>query len=613
DGRYDGQGIPLARTGGLHYDGNWNSDKQSINANYKVGSLGVDGRRNTISQNNLPSGVINNTNDQIFDNYIFRQKLDATYQVKLDSTSNLKIAVDGTLKNSKTRNAYDATSLRGNNVLLNSSNRNLTNEGDQRLFNATAFWNKKFKKAGRTVSLNIKQGFNENATDGFLNSVNNFYNTQGVLDSVQNIDQYKTNNSISSVFNSNLAFTEPLIKTLSVVVNYGFDRNHSSSDRQSFNQSLTGEYDVFDPVFSNDYTVESSANHFGAILNYKKDKLVINLGSKAYAVDFRQVDNYTGNTFNRDFLNLFPQASVQYNISKQKGFRFNYRGYNSQPNINQIQPVRVNDDPLNVVLGNPDLDPSFNNRLSLNFNSYKVLTDQHIYLNASYGFTSNAIVNNVVTDAAGKNTYQAFNMSRKSPSSFSLYSSMSRKVNKAGLNVGFGLNANGNTYYNYINSELNMTESYNFSGRLSLRQYKQKKYHFYVSMEPNYSRSQSSLQRQINNNGWGLNSNASFSFTFPGKVQVTSEGNYEFRQKTQSFNQDFDKLIWNTTINKKFFKEENLTFSLSGNDLLNQNVGFSRYASSNFITQNSYTSIKRYFMFSVIWDFNKMGGGAPKQ
>lgn len=613
DGRYNGQGIPLARTGGLHYDGKWNNDKQSINANYKVGSLGVDGRRNTISQNNLPSGVINNNNDQVFDNYIFRQKLDATYQVKLDSTSNLKIAVDGTLKNSKSRNAYDATSLRGNNVLLNSSNRNLTNEGDQRLFNATAFWNKKFKKAGRTVSLNIKQGFNENATDGFLNSVNNFYNTQGVLDSVQNIDQYKTNNSISSVFNSNLALTEPLIKTLSVVVNYGFDRNHSSSDRQSFNQSLTGEYDVFDPVFSNDYTVESSANHFGAILNYKKDKLVINMGSKAYAVDFRQVDNYTGNKFKRDFLNLFPQASVQYNISKQKGFRFNYRGYNSQPNINQIQPVRVNDDPLNVVLGNPDLNPSFNNHLSLNFRSYKILSDQYIYVGASYGFINNAIVNTIVTDAAGKNTYQAFNMTEKSPSNFDVYSNMSRKVNKAGLNVGIGLNANGNTYYNNINSELNMTESYNFSGRLTLRQYKQKKYHFYLSVGPNYNRSQSSLQRQINNNGWGLNSNASFSFTFPGKVQVTSEGNYEFRQKTQSFNQDFDKLIWNTTINKKFFKEENLTFALSGNDLLNQNIGFSRYASNNFITQNSYTSIKRYFMFSVIWDFNKMGGGAPKQ
>ena len=120
------------------------------------------------------------------------------------------------------------------------------------------------------------------------------------------------------------------------------------------------------------------------------------------------------------------------------------------------------------------------------------------------------------------------------------------------------------------------------------------------------------MQRQINNNGWGLNSNASFSFTFPGKVEIRSDGNYEFRQKTESFNQDFDRLIWNTSINKRFFKEENLTFSLSGNDLLNQNVGFNRNASSNFISQNSYTTIKRYFMFSVIWDFNKMGGGVPK-
>ncbi|HXH98947.1 MAG TPA: TonB-dependent receptor [Sphingobacteriaceae bacterium] len=611
-GRFEGQGIPLAHAGGFHYESKWNSDKQSVNANYKIGSLDVDGVRNTQTQNNLPAGIIKSNNDQSFDNYMFRQKLDATYQVKLDSTSNLKVSIDGTLKNSQSQNLYDAASSRGNNVLLNTSTRNLTNDGEQQLFNVNVFWNKKFKKVGRTVSLNLKQNSNENKSTGLLNSANSFYNHAGVLDSVQNIDQYKTNNSLNSVFNSNLAFTELLTKSLSVVVNYGFDRNNSNSDRESFNQSATGKYDLLDRVFSNDYSVNALANHFGTILNYKKDKTVINIGSKAYAVDFRQVDNYTGNTYKRNFLNLFPQASFQYNMSKQKSVRFNYNGYNSQPSINQIQPVRVNDDPLNVVLGNPDLNPSFNNHLSLSFNSYKILSDQYIYINGSYGFISNAIVNNIVTDSAGKNTYQAFNIVGKMPGNFSLYSNIRRKVNKEGLSVGLNLSARGNTYYNMINNIMNMTESYNFSGGVSTSQYKPKKYNFNIFIGPNYYRSQSSLQRQINNNGWGLNSRASFSVTLPGKVEITSEGNYEFRQKTQSFNQDFDRLIWNSSINKKFFKKENLMFSLSGNDLLNQNIGFSRSASSNFITQNSYTTIRRYFMFSAIWDFNKMGGGAPK-
>src|SRR5690554_2822075 len=51
NGQYNGQGIPLAHSGGLHYDTKWNEKKENINANYKIGSIEVDGIENTITQN----------------------------------------------------------------------------------------------------------------------------------------------------------------------------------------------------------------------------------------------------------------------------------------------------------------------------------------------------------------------------------------------------------------------------------------------------------------------------------------------------------------------------------------------------------------------------------
>ena len=578
-----------------------------------IGSIGVDGIKNSLNQNNLPSGTLLNTSGQEFNKSAFRQKLDATYTLKIDSTSNLKINIDGTLKNTQNNNVYNATSIRGNDVLLNNSKRTLSNDAKQQMFNVGVFWNKKFRKAGRTVSLTLNNSVNNNETAGFLNSVNNFFDSQGLPDSVQVIDQYKTNHTTGTVLSSNLAYTEPFTKSFSLIMNYGFGINNSSADRKSFNKSQQGDYDRPDAAFSNDFTLNQVSNQVGAIFNYKKDKTVLNFGSKASAVNFEQVDQVTGVEYNRDFLNLTPQASFQYKLGKQKNIRAYYNGRTTQPNITQIQPVRINDDPLNIIIGNPDLKPSFSNSFNLGYDSYKVLSNQYVYINASYSFTSRAIVNNLFTDSAGKSTYQSVNANGKMPSNFYLSTNMNRKVNKAGLSVGLSLSANGNTYYNFINDALNTTQSYNFSGGLSLRQYVQKKYSFYFNASPNYTKGESSLQKQINNNGWGFNGNGSFSVNLPGKIEISSDGNYQFRGKTQSFNEDFARLIWNTTVSKKFMKADNLMLSVSGNDLLNQNVGFSRNASSNFITQSSYSTIKRYFMLSLVYDFNKMGAGAPSK
>jgi len=607
NGQYDNHGIPLARTGGAHYDKKW--DKQSINANYKIGSLEVEGNSNTLSQNNLPSGVLVSNTDQQFDNYIFRQKLDGIYDLKIDSTTNLKITLDGTLKHSDTRNNNYADSRNGSGSLVNQSTRTLTNAEDGKIFNANVLLTKKFKKAGRTLSLNLRESVNNSETDGFLNAENNFYNTQtGELDSTQLTDQYKANRIKNSNFQSNLTYSEPLFKNFSVVLNYGFNLSNGTANRQSFNQSAEGVYDQLDSLYSNNYKLDQVSNQGGAIFNYKTTKTTLNFGAKISDVRFKQLDRYTDDQFVRNFTNYNPQFTYQYKFSQQKSFRLSYYGNNTQPTIDQIQPVRVNTDPLNIVLGNPDLKPSFTNRFNMSYYSYKVLSNQYLSLYGSYSFTNNPIVSNTFTDSVGKSTYQSANLRGERPANFYFGMYGGKKIKKLDIDLGLDLGANGNVYYNLTNGELNQTKSYNYSGSLSISRTKQKKYDLRLNVGPSYSTSESSLQSQLNNNGWGLNARGNVNVYLPGKIQIGTDGNYQFNQATQSFNEDFKRFIWNAYVTKKFLKEENLNFTLRVNDLLNQNVGFDRSAYNNMITQNSYTTIKRYFIFSVIWEFNKMGG-----
>ncbi|MDR6945299.1 outer membrane beta-barrel family protein [Mucilaginibacter pocheonensis] len=616
NGRYDGRGIPLARAGGAHFDTKWNGDKEAINSNYKIGSLNVDGNVNTQTQNNLPEGKYINTNsNQDFHNHIFRQKLDATYQIKLDSTSNLKIAVDGTTKNNTTNSSYNSISRRSNDTLLNRNNRNVTNDGNQKIFNASIFYNKKFKKTGRTFSINVNTALNQNETKGFLKSETDYYDDQGVLDSsrTNKIDQYKTTLNKNSVVNTNLTYSEPFTKAFAVVLNYGISINNGRSDRRTFDKSPSGEYNILNDSLSNNFKLNQLSNQFGAIFNYKKNKSIINFGTRVSTVNFKQIDEFTGNIFTRNFVNWNPQASFQYKFSQYQAFRLNYNGNTSQPTIDQIQPVKVNTDPLNVSRGNPNLKPSFTNRLSASYNSYKVISGQSIWLNGSYSRTMNPIVSNVVTDTSGNSTYQSSNLKNKQTTNLNFNTSFDKKIQKLDFNAGVGLSANGNTYFNMTNGQLNETKSYTYSARLRFSKYKQKKYDFWSGAGPTYTINSSSLQRQVNNNGRGFNAYGGFNIYLPGKFEIGSDVDYVFNAKTQSFNEDFKRTTINANIGKKFFKDESLKLSLSGNDLLNQNTGYNRTGSTNILTQERYTAIRRYFMLSLVWDFNHMGGGAPKK
>jgi len=612
NGQYNGEGIPLTRSGGMHYDTKWKEDKYSINMNYKIGSIEVTGDKNLLNQNNLPTGIINTNTDQTIDNFMFRQKLDGTFLIKLDTTSDLKIMLDGTLKNSESNNNYLTSSLRGNGITLNGSKRSLSNKGDQKIFNTSLLWTKKLKKKGRTISLSLGQRFDDDDASGFLNSENSFYNTLGAIDSIRIIDQYKTNKVSNSGFNSNLAYTEPLSKSFSVILNYGLSLGNSIAERESYNKSGTGKYDLLDKEFSNDFELNQTSNQAGAIFNYKKDKNVINFGTRVNAVDFRQTDRYTGNVYKRDFLNWLPQASFRHNFSKQKSFEIRYDGNTSQPTLNQIQPIKVNTDPLNIILGNPDLKPSFRSNLILSYYSYKVISDKSIYFRGNYTTTHQAIVNNTITDAAGKSTFQSINLTDKNPVSFSFYGDYGQKLPGTEFRIGLNLNVNANTYFNMINNSLNETRSNSYSPQLYVSRYKQKKIELFWSIGPEYISNESSLQKQINNNGWGASSWFELSLYLPNKFKIQSYANYKYQEKTQAFAKDFNRLIWNTTLTRSFMKEEKLKLSLTGNDLLNQNTGFNRMATSNMISQNSFTTIKRYFMISLSYDLNKMGGAQPQ-
>ena len=612
-GIYSGQGFPLAQTAGVHYDSKSADDKQSVNANYKIGYISIDGTNDQLTQNNVPGNIFNSSSGENYHNSMFRQKLSVVLETKLDTSSNLKISIDGTLKHIITDNNYTtADTLDGS--LVNNSTRQLNNTTDQRAFNGSAFYTHKFHKPGRTLSFLLSESYSQSQATGFLISHVNFYNAQQQVDSTQEINEAKTNNLQSNLFNTNLTYSEPFTKTLTLVLNYGVGVNHASADRSTFNPSSTGAYNQLVDSLSSNYTFNQFLNHAGAILNYKKGKLTFNFGTRVTDDQFHQVDDFTGNLSDRMFIDWAPQARLQYRFGPQKSFTIEYNGTTTQPTLEQLQPVATNTDPLNIILGNPGLTPSFTNTFRINYQSYKVLTDQFFGFYGTYSFVTNPIINHIDYNTAGQSVSQYFNLPGHSTTNFNAGMDFGRKFQSlSGLSAGIGINVRGNTSYNYTNDSLSMSKNYVFGPSINLGMYKMKKVELGLNFGPTYTISGTSLQPNVNNNGWGAQGSINGTVYLPGKFQVGTYSSYQYNAATESFHQNFSQVLFNPFITKTFLKQDNLSVELWANDLFNQNSGFSRNAQANLITQTTNNTLKRYFMLTINYDFTKMAVGAPKQ
>jgi len=569
---YNGQGLPLARTAGAHYDTKWDSNNQSLNTNFKIGSLETNGNYTNQSQQTLPvtpltlpGGEFHNTNQfRTFDNYSFKQKLDVAYQVKLDTSANLKITADGSTRDTHSNDHSTTTTTDGNDVLLNKSDLANNKKGSEKIFDFTGLYSKKLKR-GRTFSWNISETYDAANSTGYQFSTTPYYKN-GVVDSTVVINQYKPTSTVSSVLNSNMTFTSPLTKKLAITFNYGFALNNSTADKESFNQAAGGAYTVLDPVYSSDYKFNQLTNQLGAVLNYKTAKITLNVGGKASDVDFKQIDQFTGTVYKRSFINWLPQGDIQYRIATSKVLTVRYNGSTTQPSIDQLQPIATNANPLNTTIGNPNLKPQFNNRFNFNYNASQIVNQQSFGLNGSYGFTTDQIIQNINTNAAGQSVTQAVNLTNATPFNFNLNANFSRKIVPLDARFGINFGPSFSSTYSYINNELNKTTSSGYRASLNFNKSAVKKYSFNLSGGPSFQFNRYSVLPDNNTNSVNFNAFAFATVYLPLKFILSSDVQNDYRGKTRGVDA-LNITTWNASLSKTFLKDDNLKFSIAANNL----------------------------------------------
>ena len=613
DYSFNGVGIPVTRDGGVHYDGKWNQDKQSLNATYKLGGLDVDRQGSSQSKITLPDGFNTTNSNSTSHSHNFRQNLDARFSTKLDSVSTLDVTASNSTSNASSVSDNNTTTIRGNGILLNNNTTHNSSNYNYKSGEYSADYHLRFKKPGRTFSTYGYLSFNDSKSNDYLKSKLNYYNDSGNLDSTRSTqtDQYKPSDYSSRYVYGNFLYTEPLVKKLALSFGMNFSNNNSRNNQRSFNKSASGIYDVPDLLYSNDYSTTNATHNYYAALRYNSEIISAGLNGQLGSSQQKQTDNIFDTVLTRKFTVFRPHADFLYRFSKAATINFWYNGQTQTPSFNQIQPLRQNSDLLNITIGNPLLKPSFSNAFSFFYRVYQAVNDQGINLRVNYNFTNNAIVSNRMTDSAGVNTYQYSNLSGKHPNTWNTYLEIYGHPKGSSLLLLPNINISGNNSYNLINNQLSKNHNINYAVNLPIR-LGSTNYSYSVNLTASITNNQANLTQLANDY-------KSYELEFhqynklPLNFFIGTDGDYNYNAPNRVYPTALKKFLLKAYFGKAFLKEENLKITLTGNDLLNQNTGYSRTNTSDSFTESRDMVIKRFFLLTVTWDFSKFGKLAQPQ
>lgn len=617
-GSFNGQGLPKSWSAGLQYSKKYDDDKQNFNGSYRYNGLNTISSGNTVSQSILPGNVFNSRETSNSYNSKQRNSFNGTYDWKIDSFTTLKIKANGFAGKQNGYSNYNSESLdnTGNSV---KSLRNSFASGTNSSLNTNFLLRHRFRKVGRTISLAFDEQSKTASTTGYLYSVNQFYDST-VLTNVDTVDQKKMNDITNTGYYVRVAYTEPIVKNVFVELSYGLRISNSESRKLSYDKNPIGKYENLNDTFSNNYKYNVLTNSGGMMWRYNGKKTTAAAGGDIAKADFQQADMLHNSDIRYNFTNFFPKASFRYKFGSNSAINFNYNGVTRPPSIEQIQPAKDNTNTLNIAIGNPDLKQEFNHQFNLNFNSYKVLKQRGIYTYAYFNTTSNSITTNETTivggDSAGIRTFQYINTNGNySGNSGGGYNF---KISKLDLSVNLGYNINvsrNNNIVSTLNNNIltsfkNRTNNNSYGVNFGIYKFKEKKFDLNYSSSINYNTSTSTVNTSVKTNYYTHTHSVYLNLTLPHRFEFNTQVEGNFRQKTALFTANNNVVLWNAYIGKKFFKNDKGMISIRANDILDQNRGYQRYVNSNILREESYQTLRRYFLLAFTWNFSKNPAGA---
>jgi hypothetical protein len=599
-GARSGGGVPQMEAAGTHYADKWNGNEDHVSGNAAMGHLISRPFSSSVIQQTLPDSLYIQSQNSKSVNRSSQQTLNADYDYLPDSLSAFRFSLGGTKVTGQDQYS-SAGSSSFNDTLVNSSQNSIRAVVDNQNFNGNIMWRLRArKKKARNISITAGISTLNNITSGYLYAVNQFYPSNGALLTADTTDQRKVISTSGILINNSLNYTQPLWTKSILEFSDGLSFNRSASRQSTYGRG-DGKYQDYIDSLSNYYQNDVVTQKITLNMQGKRSHINYTIGGDILQYSNRQTDLVIDSVLKYRYITFAPRANFNFDFNKVEAVSFTYSASTQQPSITQLQPVQNNNDPLHVTIGNPDLRPSFSQDFSVSYSSSRVI---NYNIGMSFSIADNGISTKTFTDSLGRQISQAVNVPETQSGAMNL--SMSHKLKSIGIDLGGDADFSINRNLNYVSNLLNVNDTYNGKSSVSIGKYVTNVYNFQIRSAVIYTFVRSSINTAAPTAFWGQSHNAQLSYFPLAGLEVNTNVNYNWREKTNIFDKNNSTLLWNAYVSKSLLQNR-LLLCWRINDILGQNAGINRSISGNTITQTSSNIIGRYWMLSATYRFERHG------
>ncbi len=539
------------------------------------------------------------------------------------------------------------TELNGVRDFTNEGKTSNTGEYDSWSTSGFFLFRQRLGKPGRTVSVNVRYSFSNNGSDGFNRSATRV-NPDPAVDPSEIVNQHYEQSSRSSSLSGRVVYTEPLTEHLFLEANYSYGWSQNTTDKLTYNSAsdVIGTDGlpvyVFDPnaepdsKYSNNVLNRAITQRAGMNISWQKEKFRAQIGASANPTNTH--NETTGHeVYNNKVVNWSPQAMLNYEFNDNTNIRLFYFGRSSQPSTSQLMPVPDNSNPLNISLGNPNLNPYFNHNIRgmFGYTNKKTFTSVHARFGASlvedaitsaqwydkagvqYSIpvngpgTGSADLRVMVNSPFGKSGFSIFSMT------YGRYNQSTSYIGKGSLDTDQYFADEEKTEFRYglFNEHFpdlgesdmfvtNKIQTMNFTQRLRLT-YRNDFVELTLGGRTRMSKSWYTMENSQNKPTWNNQIDASMNWTIPKGFNIIADVDYNWYNGYATPQED--EIVLNAEITKLLFKEK-FTLAVKAYDILGQSKNLSVTDASNYHQETRNNTLGRYIIVSLTYRFGNFGG-----